>query len=367
MNNKTALLIAALFLSAVTGMVWHIKTLQTTIIEETGLLNAKLIATAVVESHRIYFSELTSYARQVESEKIQDHTKSDAVALAETLSLTLGKRIGEKVLGDAQVQLYSQSSFSSHKDSPNRNDDFKNRAWKQLSMSPGQAFYEFQQKDHRTLIHYAMANALESGELGGIIEVSLPLNYVVPKDNNILRTTVLVYSGIAVSGLVIIILIILKQKHFTDELNRLTTTDPLTGLYNQSELFTSLMRETDKVKRGGSSLCLIYFNIDGFKQINDTVGRLKGDELLRFIGEMLPQLIRTFDIPCRYSGEEFAIILPGCTTNAAVQIGERIIANFHKKYPQVHLSMGISQCDMNNYLDSAQLLNQAIINKNAAI
>lgn len=77
-------------------------------------------------------------------------------------------------------------------------------------------------------------------------------------------------------------------------------------------------------------------------------------------------LIRTFDIPCRFTGDEFAILLPGCSTAAATQIGQRIIESLHLKYPHVQLSVGIAQSDSNSYRDSDQLLKQAVMNKGIA-
>ena len=86
--------------------------------------------------------------------------------------------------------------------------------------------------------------------------------------------------------------------------------DALTGLYNRRYLEDSLNREISHSRRAGTPIGLIMIDIDNFKQFNDAFGHLAGDSLLRALGACLTH-VRPEDIPSRYGGEEFTLILPG--------------------------------------------------------
>ncbi|MDX1813088.1 MAG: diguanylate cyclase, partial [Gammaproteobacteria bacterium] len=206
----------------------------------------------------------------------------------------------------------------------------------------------------------------EAGEVAGIFTAVVNKPIVNAKNNDVIRSTLTVYGVVLFCGFICVIIFILKQKQNNDKLIRLTATDPLTGLYNKNELFVSLNRETEKVKRGGKAMCLISFDVDGFKQINDTVGHIKADEILRDIGDLLPGLLRAFDIPCRFVGDEFCIILPGCSIKDAKSIGERIIESLHKQHPEVNLSMGIAQSATEKAESAVALLDHANANRDKA-
>jgi diguanylate cyclase (GGDEF)-like protein len=86
--------------------------------------------------------------------------------------------------------------------------------------------------------------------------------------------------------------------------------DPLTGLYNRRYLEETLGREIRRAERNRHPMGIVMFDIDRFKQFNDTFGHDAGDAVLREVGVLLHNRFRAEDIACRYGGEEFVVILP---------------------------------------------------------
>lgn len=127
------------------------------------------------------------------------------------------------------------------------------------------------------------------------------------------------------------------------ELNRLSITDSLTGLFNQRHFYIRLREETTRSLRQKRQLSLILLDLDNFKQYNDTHGHLAGDDLLSKTGHIIHTHIReNVDSGYRYGGDEFAIILIDTESSVAKEIGERI-AKVLKRSVGISASMGFSQ------------------------
>ena len=109
-----------------------------------------------------------------------------------------------------------------------------------------------------------------------------------------------------------------------EELREQSTHDALTGLYNRRFLDESFGRELLLAKRGGHPVSVILADLDHFKAVNDRNGHLAGDEVLRIFGTLLTTNARASDIVCRYGGEEFLLVLPGMTTEGAVERAEQL-------------------------------------------
>ncbi len=86
--------------------------------------------------------------------------------------------------------------------------------------------------------------------------------------------------------------------------------DPLTGLYNRRYLEETLEREFLRSQRNGQSVGVIMLDVDHFKRYNDTNGHRGGDAVLRELGMLISSMVRGTDVPCRYGGEEFIILMP---------------------------------------------------------
>ncbi|NDV22335.1 GGDEF domain-containing protein [Desulfovibrio sp. JC022] len=106
---------------------------------------------------------------------------------------------------------------------------------------------------------------------------------------------------------------------------RQTIEDSLTGLYMRRYLFIRVREEIQRFKRRGGPLSVIMLDVDDFKAVNDSYGHATGDMVLRAVGQILHDNSRQgVDIPCRYGGEEFVILMPGSEKKEAVIVAERI-------------------------------------------
>lgn len=108
------------------------------------------------------------------------------------------------------------------------------------------------------------------------------------------------------------------------ELERLATTDPLTGALNRRAFLQAAEREVERARRYGHGLSVIMIDLDHFKRINDTFGHASGDAALRHFTTEAQALCRITDILGRLGGEEFAVLLPETDADAAVGLAERL-------------------------------------------
>lgn len=101
-------------------------------------------------------------------------------------------------------------------------------------------------------------------------------------------------------------------------------TDKLTGLYNRAYFEHFLRLEIKRADRQNVPVALMMLDIDNFKQCNDTLGHLVGDEVLRALGKLIRDNIREIDMAARYGGEEFAVVLPNTEKEGTLIVAERI-------------------------------------------
>jgi diguanylate cyclase (GGDEF)-like protein len=116
----------------------------------------------------------------------------------------------------------------------------------------------------------------------------------------------------------------LRKKN--DELQRLSITDGLTGLYNRRHLMETLENERRRADRSERTFSLLMVDVDHFKRFNDTFGHQAGDEVLLRVAGILRKCTRDVDFPGRYGGEEFCLLLSESTMDGAVEVAERIRA-----------------------------------------
>ncbi|HTL69996.1 MAG TPA: diguanylate cyclase [Candidatus Eisenbacteria bacterium] len=125
--------------------------------------------------------------------------------------------------------------------------------------------------------------------------------------------------------------------------------DRVTGLYNRHYLQESLDRELLRTARRKESLGLLMIDIDHFKHFNDAYGHEVGDAILAAVGKFLASRFRGDDLPCRYGGEEFVVILPGASLESSAELAgqvreeiKTIKVNTGSKMEGITLSIGVA-------------------------
>jgi two-component system cell cycle response regulator len=138
------------------------------------------------------------------------------------------------------------------------------------------------------------------------------------------------------------------ETKYHEEIYRLTTIDGLTEIYNKRFFLEAIERELNRAVRYTRLLSLAMFDIDHFKQINDTYGHLAGDHVLRELSALMAQNVRRQDVLARYGGEEFAVIFPEVDEEGAKLVCEKLRTmtqehsfTFNGKEIKVTISMGI--------------------------
>jgi|tagenome__1003787_1003787.scaffolds.fasta_scaffold20826772_1 two-component system cell cycle response regulator len=120
---------------------------------------------------------------------------------------------------------------------------------------------------------------------------------------------------------------ITERRRAEDELRRLALTDALTGAANRRHFMERAAFEFARMRRYGNPVSLVMLDVDHFKRVNDTHGHAAGDAALILLVKCCRALLRDTDLVGRLGGEEFALLLPDATTEAAFQVAERVRLN----------------------------------------
>jgi diguanylate cyclase len=157
----------------------------------------------------------------------------------------------------------------------------------------------------------------------------------------------------------------LGMQSLNSQLEKVSRVDGLTGLYNRRFWEEQFVMEYKRDRRSENSSALIMLDIDNFKVVNDTYGHPAGDEVIKILAEIIKKTTRETDIPGRYGGEEFAIILPDTPVANVEFVAERIRRLVEKctvVYDEIDIkftiSIGIAGFKL-NHKDSTQWLDTA--------
>lgn len=154
---------------------------------------------------------------------------------------------------------------------------------------------------------------------------------------------------------------IIKQNEILEDL---TKRDSMTRFYNHESIISHLEQEIVVTRNSGNPLCVLILDVDDFKKINDTLGHLKGDEVILMIAKHINLSVRISDLIGRYGGEEFFLIFPNTDLDYAKIISERIRTSIQQAGiaagVTVTVSGGLAQYSFGNSDDIIRLTDQRL-------
>jgi diguanylate cyclase (GGDEF)-like protein len=157
------------------------------------------------------------------------------------------------------------------------------------------------------------------GKMLGIIQL-MNVDMQLYNRNELLLQTLADYAAIAI-----------ENARAVRRIQELSITDDCTGLYNARQLFTVLSEEIHRSERFGYEFGLLFLDLDHFKRVNDQHGHMVGSKLLGQVGQCLRENLRLVDAAFRYGGDEFVILLPQTSKEAALFVARRLMAVFQAK------------------------------------
>jgi diguanylate cyclase (GGDEF)-like protein len=149
------------------------------------------------------------------------------------------------------------------------------------------------------------------------------------------------------------------------EIRQLSLTDELTGLHNRRGFFWLANQQLKIAQRTQMFCCLLFLDLDGLKQINDSLGHEIGDRMIVDTAQLLKQTFRDTDIIARLGGDEFVIFIPVCSHQCTDESYPRLQANIdrfnqeHNYSYQLSISIGVTQSTLNENVSLEQLIEEA--------
>lgn len=193
-------------------------------------------------------------------------------------------------------------------------------------------------------------------------EVNKPLQYYVYSEP--MPRAVDLTINLSVVALIIFALLMVLNSYFDYEHKRiykLSITDQLTGIYNRRYVYHELEHYERTEEQTKRPFTILMMDLNNFKKVNDTYGHAAGDEVLKIFGKVLNQASRKKDLPARYGGDEFMLILPDTSENEVAGIIKRIIDLFSpvlEQYQDIGLSVGFGVAESGGR-DIESILQQA--------
>jgi diguanylate cyclase (GGDEF)-like protein len=138
---------------------------------------------------------------------------------------------------------------------------------------------------------------------------------------------------------------------FSSQIENMTSVDALTQVYNRHFYDAQISVEIERATRSGNEVSMLVIDLDNFKRVNDEMGHKKGDDALSGVADIIRKNLRKVDLPFRYGGEEFVILLPGTSEFESVHTAERLrrkiadnagFMDLHGRPRAITVSIGVS-------------------------
>jgi diguanylate cyclase (GGDEF)-like protein len=143
---------------------------------------------------------------------------------------------------------------------------------------------------------------------------------------------------------------------YYEEIHKMAIMDGLTGLFNKRYFMEGLDKEISRARRHHRALSIVIFDIDHFKDVNDTYGHLAGDHILKELSEVIKSRVRREELVARYGGEEIIVLMPETDVDGATDLAERIRARvedhefrFSNKSIHITISGGVASAEEADY------------------
>jgi two-component system cell cycle response regulator len=199
--------------------------------------------------------------------------------------------------------------------------------------------------------------AVDLASTNGTYVNDLPVERQSLSDGDYLRVGNCIYRFLAGGNI---------EAEYHEEIYRLAIIDALTEIPNKRCLSEFLSRELSRAQRHHRPLAVIMFDVDRFKAVNDELGHLCGDHVLREMAGRLKAVVRAEELIARYGGEEFAVVLPECTPEEAASVAERLrlmvegqAFRFDGAELRVTISLGVACTADGELISPTQLLDRA--------
>ena len=142
---------------------------------------------------------------------------------------------------------------------------------------------------------------------------------------------------------------------------KVTNTDKLTGLSNRKYFQEKMEESIQAFMENGTPLSILILDIDYFKKVNDTYGHPVGDKVLIRLAQLMERTAREGDIPCRYGGEEFVVILPSTSAEVAIELGKQYnVAVQQETWPEIgNLTISVGAATLKENETDEELLDRA--------
>lgn len=238
MRSRVIIFIFTLFILIAVGMIFHSKSLQENIARTSGLTNAKLYSDAITIFRSLYTSEVIQVASDHGIDITHDYHNKSALPLPVTFSMLIGEKISKSGTG-ASSYLYSPFPFPWRQETGGLNDDFRQKAWAEISKQPDKPFFEFFREDDNHFLRYAVADRMRAecischnshpdtpksdwvlNDVRGILEVTIPLEQTDSTSHNDLVFTIVIYCTLAILGILGIVFMLTKHSSEADELKQ---------------------------------------------------------------------------------------------------------------------------------------------------
>ena len=381
-NRVIVILVSLLCLGLCVGSIGSYY-LSINLVDSQALQYARVAVKTLNEARKLYSNNVVGRLESINGVTVgaQYHEIQGGIPNPATYTIELAENLSDESSG-VLFRLYSDYPFPNRKATGGPQDQFGQDALTYLKKHSDVPFYRKEIFRDRLTFRYAEAIMMEPscvdchntlsyspkrdwkvGQVGGIVEITQPLDAIMLIAQSGLKTiyTVLAtITGLAIAGLVLVIgrfrmvnrELEKKVAERTAALNRLATLDGLTQLANRRQFDQVLEQEWRRLQRRHQPLSLLLCDVDYFKNYNDTYGHQAGDDCLRAIAQVLQSSVkRPGEFAARYGGEEFAIVLPDANRLEATQVGDLIRTAMHRlkiphatsgNHSHVTLSIGIA-------------------------